>query len=89
MEGARRVNPETDDEDYEGSLPREPSERTSSEDEEEEADYVNLTSEQNVQVVDVTGDGESHYENVTWAKEEQLIYIYGNTHFIYQDMAPE
>lgn len=75
MEGARCVNPETDDEDYEGSLPREPSVRMSSEDEDEEADYINLTSGENVQVVDVTGDGESDYENVTSAKEEQLIYI--------------
>lgn len=87
MEEACRVNQETDDDDYEGSLPGEPFVRPSSEDE-EEADYINLTSEQNVQVVDIFGDNESDdYENV--AKEEQLVYIYDETSFIYQNMGSE
>lgn len=88
MEGAGCVNPETDDDDFERSIPREPLGKTSSEDE-EEADYINVTSEQNVQVVDITGDHESDYENVTLATEEQLIYIYGEAEFIYQNMGPE
>lgn len=82
MEGACR---ETDDNDYEGSLRGESFVRTSS-GEEEEADYINLTLEQNVQVVDITGDNESDYENVTLANEEELIYIYGEVDDIYQNM---
>lgn len=86
-QAAPRVTLETDDDNYESFLPGEPFIGSSSEDE-EEADYVNLSSEQNVQVVDITGDNESDYENVT-SKEEQLLYINGEADFIYQNMAPE
>lgn len=55
--------------------------------EEEETDYINLTVEQNVQVVDSTEDDEADYENVT--KDEQVIYIYGETDFTYQNVDRE
>lgn len=80
-------DPESDDHAYEDRLPGEPFARASSEDE-EEADYINLTSEQNVQVVDVTENNESDYGNVTSATE-QLPYIYDEEECIYQNMGPE
>lgn len=83
MEEAAHMNPETDDH-YETFFPGESLGRSSSKDE-EEAYYVNVTSEHSMHFIDIYGEGTSGYKS---ADDEQFIDIYGEEDFIYQNTAP-
>lgn len=84
MEKAAHMIPETDDNHYEDLVPGELFGRSSSKDE-EEAYYVNVTTEYSMHFIDMYGEGTSGYKS---ADNEQYIDIYGEEDFIYQNTGP-
>lgn len=88
MEGDKVEHANLGDHLYEDSFQGEPFGGGTSEDEEEE-DYVNVTTECNVQFVEIYGEGVSS-SNVLVRKatseDEEFIDIYGEEDCIYQNM---
>lgn len=78
------MNPETDVTHCEDLVPREFLESSSSKDE-DEANYVNVTSQYSMHFIDMYGEGTSGYKS---ADDELFVDIYGEEDFIYQNTGP-